>query len=436
MEDVQDQCAWDSGNPLLAKLPIERSFVEWGGRLGYDPRRSWKMPFGTRLESHVRLIKRLIVPTERAIALAVSLQTMLIDSLRRRDPRLVANRRRLFHLQELKGIDLGDELERMPWSADGAEGAIEQGPTGCSKTHSYEAFCRHMPQVVEHGPNEECGWLSLKQLVWLRVYMPADANRRSLYLAIAREVDVVLGTSYALRLTDRMKNGPMLLEVIHILTIHRCGLLILDEAQVRNLGPMILGNEFVVTFLRIMNCGVPMVLVGNPLSFENVLNFSQDLRRYTDGGIFDFAPVYDESDDEWREDLVPSIWSWTIFDRPDMSMRSVDLPHLLYQRTGGVHDFLARYRRECLLNALRRGASRVEFQDLDAAYFSRSYRGLHRLIDAYVAKDIDKLRVFEDQPIVFLQELWAEERDERQACPATRRPVRIGRVRDSAKSAT
>lgn len=414
MDDVRDLLDWDKGNVLLAGLLPERSFVEWGECLAYDPRRSWKRPFGPRQESHIKMMRHLFVPTEQSVSLACSLHSVIIDSLRRRDARLSANRRRIFEIAELDPSALGDELERMPWYAEGAEGAIVRGPTGCSKTHSYEAYCRHIPQVIEHGASQECGWENLKQLVWLRVFFPDDANRRSLYLAILDGVDKVLGTTYLLGVKDRIKNGPLLLKVIRILTIHRCGLLILDEAQVRNLGPMILGSEFVITFLRIMNSGVPMLLAGNPMAFENVLQFSQDLRRYTDGGIFDFAPIFDELVEEWKDDLVPFIWGWTIFDKKDQKIKG-NLAQLLYRRTGGVPDFLSRYRRECLLNALRRGATRVEMEDLDAAYYARSYRPLHKLIDAYVVKDAELLINFKDQPILFLQDIWADERARRAA---------------------
>lgn len=409
--DFKDQFTVDASNPLLEKLPREMSFLEWGEMLHHDPRDRWRRPFGKRPESHARVIRNLVVPTERLITVAVNLQGALINSLRERDPRLAVNRRRAYELAEFKDFKLDDELSQLPWFSGDAPGAILRGPTGMSKSHSLGAFLGRLPRVVVHGANPECGWAALKQLVYLKVYMPDDANRKSFYMAVALGIDQELGTSHAQSL-NRMTNGRALLEVLTLLTIYRCGLLIVEEAQLRNMGPKVLGSEFVATFLRIMNCGVPLVLVGNPLAFTNVLSFSQDLRRFSAEGIYDFSSVYHYLDDEWTQDLVPAIWGWTLFDKPDETPGS-ELFKYLYDRTGGRVDILSRYREACIVNALRRGASRVEKTDLEAGYQSPTLRSLHQLATAYANKDIDALSKFSDQPLQYLQEIWAGEKARR-----------------------
>lgn len=418
MIDHSDQFSVDANNPLLASLPPERSFLEWGIALSYDPRDKWSKPYGKRPESHARIIRNLVVPTERLVTVAVNFQGALINSYRERDPRLPANRRRLYELAELKANKkLDEDLTKLPWFAGGAPGSIIQGPTGVQKSHSVSAFLGQFPQVIEHGTNAECGWSSLKQIVYLQVAMPDDANRKSFYLAIVLEIDRHLGTNHA-PAVEKMTNGRALLEVLTLLSVYRCGLLVVEEAQMRNLASKVLGNEFVATFLRIMNCGVPLVLVGNPLAFENVLNFSQDTRRFSAEGIYDFAPVYAADDPEWLQDLVPGVWGWTIFDEKD-AVPPDQLAPLLFKRTGGCADFLSRYRCECLINAIRRGASRVEARDVEDAYWSAKIKPLHGLATAYATHKIDLLSKYTDQPLDYLQGIWSYEK-------ARRRPQKKG----------
>jgi len=402
----------DNENPLLRGLPQERTHSEWYQSLGEDPLKHFKLP-SILMESHAELVKDLYVPSTAAADVAMRMQSMLRKSLRTRDPRVGENRRHLFEMARLtKKTNLTDDLEELPKLTEGAAGAIVQGPTGVSKTRSLECITRQLPQVIEHGENEACGWLSLKQLVWLRVFMPDDANRRTLYLTIIREIDRLLGTNYIALFKERTKNGPMLLLLLHILSIHRCGLIIIEEIQERNVSSPVLGKEFVSTFLRLLNAGIPVVLVGNPLGMQKVLEFSQDLRRFSQGGIFDFYPAYAVDDKDWSQVLVPQIWSWTIFSEPD-EIPAADLVGLLFQRTGAILDVLTTYRRECLISALRRSAKRVEQVDLSLAWGSAAMRPLHALGAAYADHNIDALMKWGDQPIAWLQRNWMAEESRR-----------------------
>ncbi|MDM7951446.1 ATP-binding protein [Hydrogenophaga sp.] len=413
MNETMDLFAWDVGNPLLVKLPEEKSFLEWGASLRYDPREKWRRSRQVPRESHFHTIEEVNIPTERSIRFSLSAYSMLLVSLRRRDPRLPQNRRRIYELAELNRERLGKELESMVWFSDGATGLILQGPTGCSKSHSLDAFLRLLPQVVEHGPNPDCGWMALKQLVYLKIPMPPDASRSTLLYTMVKEIDRLLETSYAADVAKRKTVGEKIVDVLQILMVHRCGMLILEEVQVRNVAPVVLGSDFVALFLRILNCGIPLVLVGNPIAFGHVLDFSQDLRRLTSAGMFNFGPVFDEEDPEWKSDLVPGIWSWTLLPKEDEYIP--DLESLLYQRTGGAHDFLVKYRRESLIEAHRSGADSVSLAHMNAAFYSPSMIGLHKLIACYVNKDDALLSSISDQPVGYLADMWARERARRVA---------------------
>lgn len=396
----------DRGNPLLKFLFKERTFVEMAEDLQKDPRGRWPRPFGLRPESHILEIKRAFYPTQPSIELAMSAQSMAIASLRARDPRIPLNRQRFFHLaaQECKGYD--DNLDSIDWVSNTATGLAVIGPPGVSKSATLTAFCSLFPQYFEHGANEECGWISLLQLIWLKVSLPEDADRRTLYLAIIQAIDKALGTKYAETVPASMRKGPLLLKAIKLLNLHRCGFLILEEAQAANLAPIVLGKEFAGGFLRILNSGIPLILDGNPLAFENILSDSANLRRLVSEGKFEFMPAYDEEDPMFG-DLVFQLWPWTIFDSPDEEFAG-DLKKFLYERTGGTHSNLVTYRSACLLSALRRGARRVERLDLEIAWMSNTMKPLHKLIKGYVEKDINLLEDFPDQPKVYLLNFWAE----------------------------
>ena len=399
----------DDGNPLLGALLPERTFLEWAEVLYFDPL-VMHSKNGRRLsESSVHCIDQLFIPTRMSIRLALKLSAMMIASLRRRDPRVAANRKYLFELPMFGDRVNERNLDQIPWMGESASGAILRGPTGCSKTHSCDAFLRLLPQCVEHGANAECGWEHLRQLVYLRVPMPADSSRKGLLINIVWKIDEALGTSYTKELTKQMTQEQLLVKVLTLLADHRCGLLILEEVQNRNVKSEVLGSEFSTVFLKILNSGIPLVLVGNPMSFEHIMSFSQDLRRLTNAGLFDFAPAYDHIDEDWALDLVPGVWGWNPLPAADQKISNLD--QLLYDRTGGIPGVLSIYRRETLIEAMMGGFTCVTMAHLDAAFWSPSIVGMHELIDAYKNKDLKALaQKFTDQPVAYLAEIWERER--------------------------
>lgn len=406
----------DDGNPLLAPLLPEKSFLEWADCLSFDPLGSTQQKGGKIAESHFQHIDQLFIPTRRAITLAMNLSAMMVASLRRRDPRVLANRKYLFQLATFADQVNSHNIDTLPWIGEGAAGAILRGPTGCAKTHSCDAFLRLLPQCVAHGPNKECGWESLKQLVYLRVPMPSDASRKGLLVNIVWKLDEALGTSYSEDVNARLTQEVLLVEVLKLLTVHRCGLLILEEVQERNVQAKVLGSEFANLFLKILNTGIPLVLVGNPLSFEHIMGFTQDRRRLTSAGLFDFMPAFDQFEEEWALDLVPGVWGWSLLSQADEVVPN--LAQLLYERTGGIPALLGVYRRECMIEAFRAGSTHVTMAHMDAAYWSPSMASMHDLIETYRDKDLKGLAErYSDQPVAYLAEMWERERRQRAATP-------------------
>ena len=395
----------DVDNPLCVDVP-EFEYAEWRKLIGRDSRVNWPSPRGTVPESYIEEIESTILPTKTGVDVARALNTLLITSLRKRNPLDEQNRKDVMEFSSWRNKDPGESLRNVPWFPDGAKGTVIRGPTGCRKSHTVEAFCRQFTQVLQRPPMATCGWSSLQQVVYLRAFMPTDKSRSGLLLEIASQLDRALDTVYARELKGRMKLEQQIIYVLSLLMLHRVGILILEEAQEKAIGSEVVGLEFANLFLRIMNCGIPLVLVGNPLAFDNILTHTQDLRRLTDKGMFELTPAYNHRENEWALDFVPKIWEWTIFDKPDAWVPS---PEVLYRRSGGIHGLLVTYRKECLIMALRMGADSVNKIHCEIAWNSVVMKEWHGITRALTTKDEAGLKLLgqhPDWPIVWLQDQW------------------------------
>ena len=401
-----DYFEWLAANPLLRFLPEELDYVGWGEYLRLEPAKEWNGPVPKaqrqRIANHV---KRAYAPTDLAIHAALGLQNLLYTGLAHRDPRLEENRRWPYQT----GALLGKDLDEIPWFPTYSAGATFRGITGCGKTACIERFISRYRQVVVHKEREDCAWLHNKQLVYLVVPMPADGSRGGLLLEIAKRIDHLLETDYAHQLRTKYKSVEKgLVAILHWLSLHRCGLLVIEETQERHVAPEVFGADFVTFFLRMLNFGVPLALVGNPLAFAVLDTFSQDVRRFSDGGEFVFDPVSDHRSAMWRDDLVPTVWGFNVFENHDEVV--VDLNKLLWDYTGGIPDALARLRREALFDAIRMGGSNVTRNNITKAFDSRSMRPLHPLIDAFKNKSPTMLRDFKDIPAAYFETKWKLEK--------------------------
>lgn len=422
-----DHFSWLAANPLLKFFPRKLDFIECGDFLRHDPTAAWsgKPPAELR-EEMANDVKRAFAPTKIAIQAVMALQNMLYTGLRSRDPRLPANQRWPYQTGEL----LDKKLEDLPWFPTYAAGATLRGITGCGKSHCIERFLLpRFKQVNIHEKREDCGWSELRQLSYLIVPMPADGSRGGLLLELAMQMDARLGTDYATQLRTRFKTVEKgLVAILHWLSLHRCGLLVIEEAQERHATVQIFGSEFVTFFLRVMNFGIPLALVGNPLAFKNIDAFSQDVRRFSEGGKFIFEPVSDYRSAAWTKDLVPMVWGFNVFDQRDEPIDKLEA--ILWLMTAGFPDALCRLRRVSLTEAISLGSSRVEAEHIRLAFESPVYAPMRPLVDAFVAKQHGVLSKFKDIPIEYFRAKWDAER-KAQEKKKTRQKLALGETAES-----
>lgn len=388
-------------NPLLTHLPPRRSKAELARALRFIPTLTGDDP-AERAKSLVNL-KSAFVPTRIAAEAVFGLQNILYDSLEQRDPRVEANRRRIFEIAALRGIS----STRWPWFPEDAGGAIFQGLTGCGKSHAWKRLVATLPQVIDHGPMPECGWLSLKQLVYLHVELSHDGSPKGFIAAAFLALDQALGTNYtSLHVRDGISAEKQLVEFMHKLCLHRCGLLILEEAQKRKLVDSQFSGLMLDMMLRLLNFGIPVLLVGNPLGFMTIFEHAQNTRRLTTGGLHDFTPAFNSDDEQWERDLFPAIWRVSIFDEPDeYSVEDMELRHRIWKYTGGVPEHLCRLRKAVLEEASSDpNATRVTRLHIRAVLDGPAMAAVQKLIDGLVSYDYAGLASkLKDFPLEWMQ---------------------------------
>lgn len=357
----------------------------------------------------VEAVKSVVAVTLPMLAAARGLHDALFASLDRQNPFDPVNRRLIYEF----GDHVGKPLSSLPWSPEFAGGLVLAGWTGTGKSHTVERFLSLIRQVVVHSEDESqgCGWKVLKQLVWLKVAMPHDGTRGGLIAGMFLEIDLALGTSYASQYSGRSWTvEKQLVALIYILMLHRCGLVVIEEAQASTLATTSrFGAEFVQFFLRLLNVGVAVAVVGNPLAFDELRSNAQTQARLTEYGWHDFAPMTNALSDDWRLDVIGGIWLRAqLLNEPDEDFEGRD--QLLLELSGGVLRYLARLRRVTLSLGLRTGASRVCSKLILAAWSSREMAGVRDQIEALRRRDPAALARWTDLPTHLIRASWQAQR--------------------------
>ncbi len=209
--------------------------------------------------------------------------------------------------------------------------------------------------------------MQLDQLVYLIIPMPTDASKGGFLMQAFIELHKSLGTNYSNSITIRNSSvDAQLVQFLAKLAMHRCGLLVIEEAQDSNaLGKSRFGRDFGTFFLRVLNSGIPTVIMGNPKAFEELEANSQLMSRLSDPGSIELRPVAKPTSSEWTKDLVPGIWGKNLL--PELDEPINGLEAALFEMTGGFAHYLSVLRRESTRSALRRNARRVGQRDIQEA---------------------------------------------------------------------
>jgi AAA domain len=393
------------GNPLLQGLPKIRTPEEICSALEsfpYDPQMLRKMPTEDRIVLS-RHAQKSVVISDDLFQIQIGIQRMWVDGLVARDPRhpqLIGTQ--FGFAQDIRSCN---QLSDLQWRESFCGGMLIEGDTGTGKSFAVDTLLSQWPTVVHHKGSSELPWSNFKQLIYLKVPMPADGSRKGLIDSIFMGMDNALGTQYLnLHRAASWSVERLLIRALYYLTLHCTGVLIIEEAQHQNLAGTF-GREFLTFFLRILNYGIPVVIIGNPAAFVVIKNHGQDLARFSEYGGFRLSPILDHSSTEWTTQWVPGLWRPCVTSEPDGSIEN--LSEILWRYTGGFPRFLARLRRESEIAALLNGSESVELQHIEMGYHSAAMRPVQPLIEAFVCRSPSKLQKFRDVDHSYYVSEWS-----------------------------
>ena len=370
-----------SNNPLLNNFPVNIDRGAWWQCMSNDPFQGEDISQMSSIERDLLLDRfgETYVSTQTTVGIAYQIHRMVIGGWIDRNPYRDEQRKAIYQIAKCAS----EGNFNIPCISSSPRGMLLQGVTKQGKTRLVKRVLAQYPQVIRRQEDERAGWLGLDQLVYLVIPMPTDASKAGFLMQAFIELDKVLGTSYARETTIR--NGTIdtqLVQLLAKLALHRCGLLIIEEAQETNeLSKNRFGTDFNTFFLRVLNTGIPTILIGNPLAFSELKTSSQLMSRLSDPGQYTLCPHARSSNQEWCKDLVPKLWGKNLLPEPDEPIENI--AEFLLNKTGGFTHYLSVLRRETLRTAIEANASRVTMAHITEALDTPVMKEGKSIINSY-----------------------------------------------------
>jgi len=345
-------------NPLLEPYAPFVPLSELPRKLWREPLKGvpWRM---VPPESRVTLLaaqESHFFPTTEAVAIASAIQEGLRASIMRRNPLLPKEQRRIDQLALLGG---NRDIDRpmLQSLASPASGGIVSAETGEGKTttirRALDVFAPE--QFVVHGPSQAGGWMTFTQICYLHVDLPFNGSRGGLLARIVGGIDALIGSEYSENLRKTRNLDAQVVFVMKVLSMHRVGMLVLDEGQKDNFDECAWQREFVLFFLAVMNFGIPIVLCGHPKAFTSLLVVGQVMRRFSDIGYFQLNRAVNELDESWSKAYVPGVMRFLLCETIEDVDSIIQCSHV--ETGGGRGLFAARWLDAQRIALLRRGTS-------------------------------------------------------------------------------
>lgn len=270
------------------------------------------------IEHELFSIRRLHVPSPAGIALAKTLDILIRQGYAHRNPSTAATWERLYH-----GPTAGCEQDGVQLAASVV------GISGAGKSTALTRALRLKPQVVVHErfPNLVG---AVRQLLWLKIDVPASGKIRDLVESWAAAADQALGTDYLSDLQKGRRRSPESLarEWVQRMGCHFPGLLVLDEIQ--NLFKIerkerratsgdrpsrlllrVVDDEALKMLLTLINaCRFPVVVCGTPDGIDAFGTRMSTSQRLMTGGFHRMAHASSPDDVYLRQNLLPLLFEY------------------------------------------------------------------------------------------------------------------------------
>jgi hypothetical protein len=340
-----------------------------------------------------RLQDQMFEPTLTALDTTSRLYRMIRRGYTARNPTSVSSRQHVMTLARCAG----KELVHLPWLPSYAKGMRASGITGLGKSYEFQRALSLLPPRIVHGKSKSADWNHMVQAPWLYVAMSHDGSLGGLLLQILTTLDVAIGTNYA---RDRgiasLSNEKLAVHVGIILINHGVGVLVIDELQGRNFAGGVRGGLAATFFLRLLNFGIPLVLMGNPLGMDALDTFSQDMRRVGSGGNIEMHPL-EAYETDFTDVLAPALWRYNVM--PEPSPIRDDDGAILFKYCGGIRDYAARIRVSSQRLALDEECTFVTEEHMEQAFNGPDFSVRDRdLIAGFRDKNPILLQQFDDIP--------------------------------------
>ncbi len=405
MATLNEIGALHAANPLLIPLgPYISNQADWIRLLAHDPLKGIDR---ASLSDEERVIlaedmKHKFTPLRSVLDPVADLQDMMRSSLRARNPLLADARVRQNAM--LATMKDAQRLDKLPWFSKPVHGKLIYGVTGVRKTHTITRFIDLFPRVVVHGEGDIPGWRKTTQIVSLMVKMTHDGFRGGFLISILIEVDQLCGTDFSDQY-KREKVEVLAVRVCHVLVAHNVGLLVVDDLQVKNFVVCPDRDAMLLLFLKLMDVGIPVVLMGSPLAFLDINTFSQDNRRLTTSEPCEFSPFESLEEADWGKRLLPALWSHSVM--PVDTPLTDEIRQILHNASAGFPHYLAYVIVNAQIYALRRKCAQLTVAMLQE-YIAQSgtLSSNRELLEGFRNKDVDRLSVFEDVPWMELGLRW------------------------------
>jgi hypothetical protein len=224
---------------------------------------------------------------------------------------------------------------------------------------------------MRHERSEVCGWSTMTQVAYLIVDAPVNATRAGMLSAVAGALDALLGTDYATDVKRQRNIDSAVIRVVKLLSVHRVGLLVIDENQESTLETNPWRAYFVLFFLGLMNLGVPVLLLGHPAAFGNMRRSAQLKRRFSIGGIHDFQPAKQASDIWWADRFVPGEMRFSLCETIPTKAEVIEAT---FQHVGGVPGLFSGLWKESNRIAIRRQGKTAVMTRADLEHAAKTPR--------------------------------------------------------------
>lgn len=384
-----------TGNPFLALIEQFLTTESFPERLATSPLDEVSIATLTkqeRLDILDRMQEEYFEPTSISEDIVKRLYRLIRKGYLNRDPTKRAVRKMTMELASYSGRD----LSTLPWFATYAKGMTVIGVTGLGKSYEIKRGLQLIPQCIEHGPSQAAGWTSMKQVSWLYVAMSHDASLGGLLLQILYELDEAIGTEYSKdKSFTNASNEKMAVRLGIVFRNHGLGVLVIDEIQGRNFEGRGQGGLAATFFLRLLNFGIPVVLIGNPIGMEALYVFSQDVRRIGSGGTISMHAL-EKDDFDWNDCIVEPLLCQSVMPK---AYQIRDAKKLVFQYSGGVRDFACRTWFSSQRIALDLGCTYVTEDHMKQAFYGSDFSDKEReIVAGFRDKDPIYLMQFADMP--------------------------------------